>query len=165
MVFLDVSRAPTPSLQLHHVMLIWALVESNLPCGAATLLLVFLSFNLRVRNVKNKLAFSDKAKSMDPIGVLLLLGAVCCLLLVLQEGGTSWPWKTGKTIGLLVVSIVLLVVFGLVQSALGDRATVPLRILKDRTVLAGSLFLAISNASSYVVGFDPVGAPAAWMTE
>ncbi len=40
------------------------------------------------------------------------------------------------------------------QWKLGERATIPLRLLKDRTVLAGSLFLALSDASSYVVS-DP----------
>ncbi len=40
------------------------------------------------------------------------------------------------------------------QCKLGERATISLRLLKDRTVLTGSLFLALSNASSYVVS-DP----------
>ena len=88
---------------------------------------------------------------MDPLGVLLLLGAVCSLFLVLQQGGNAWPWRSAKSIGLLFSFAILLALFGIVQWKLGENATIPLRHLKDRTVLMGSLFLALSNASSYVV--------------
>lgn len=88
---------------------------------------------------------------MDPLGVLLLLAAVCSLFLVLQQGGNAWPWRSAKTIGLLFSFAILLVLFATVQWKLGENATIPLRHLKDRTVLMGSLFLALSNASSYVV--------------
>lgn len=88
---------------------------------------------------------------MDPLGIILLLAAVSCLFLVLQQGGSAWPWKSGKVIGLLFSFAVILSLFGIVQWKLGDDATVPLRLLKDRTILLGSLFLALSNASSYVV--------------
>lgn len=88
---------------------------------------------------------------MDPHGVLLLLGAVCSLFLVLQQGGNAWPWRSAKIIGLLFSFAVLLALFATVQWKLGKNATIPLRHLKDRTVLMGSLFLALNNASSYVV--------------
>ena len=91
---------------------------------------------------------------MDPLGIIILLGAVCSLLLVLQKGGTDWRWNSGKVIGLLLTSITLSVVFGVVQWKLGERATVPLRLLKDRTVLTGSLLLALSHASSYVASLQ-----------
>ena len=41
--------------------------------------------------------------------------------------------------------------FGVLQWKLGEKATIPIRLLRDRTVLTGSLFLALSSASSYVV--------------
>lgn len=88
---------------------------------------------------------------MDPLGITLLLGAVCSLLLVLQEGGTGWRWSSAKVIGLLITSFTLFALFGVMQWKLGERATIPLRLLRDRTVLTGSLLLALSNASSYVV--------------
>lgn len=91
---------------------------------------------------------------MDPLGITILLGAVCSLLLVLQKGGTDWHWSSGKVIGLLLTSIILFAVFGVVQWKLGERATIPLRLLKDRTVLTGSLLLALSHASSYVVSLQ-----------
>ena len=155
MVFLDVSKTKAPGHKWPQVKLLLTFVHSNLPFGAATLVLVFLSFELHVvGNPSQKLALRSKLKHLDPVGIVLLLSAVCCLLLVLQKGGTSWPWRSARTIGLLSAAVVILLSFGFVQSALGDRATVPVRVLRDRTVLAGSLFLAISNASSYVVSLD-----------
>ncbi len=125
--------------------------------GAAILLLVLLSFHLsRVDTTNKSMKLRRKLSSMDPVGILLLLGAVCSLLIVLQQGGNAWPWGSGKVIGLLFVFAVLSALFGIVQWKVGDEATVPLRLLKDRTILMGSLFLALSNASSYVVS-DPHG--------
>ena len=92
-----------------------------------------------------------KVCSMDPLGILLLLGAVCSLFLVLQQGGSVLPWRSAKTIGLLTSFAILSALFGVVQWKLGENATIPLRHLKDRTVLLGSFFLVLSNASSYVV--------------
>lgn len=88
---------------------------------------------------------------MDPMGIILLLGAVYCLLLVLQQGGVVWPWKSAKIIGLLMAFAILCVLFGILQWWLGENAMIPFRILRDRTVLTGSLFLALGNSSSYVV--------------
>lgn len=120
--------------------------------GAAILLLVLLCMRLRdIDNPCQKQGFQTKLRAMDPFGVIILLGAVCSLLLVLQKGGTSWRWNSGGIIGLLLASVALFSLFGLVQWKLKEKATIPLRLLKDRTVLTGSLLLALSNASSYVV--------------
>lgn len=126
----------------------------NLPAGAAIMLMVLLSFKLtNYDKASRRLKLRAKLYSMDPLGILLLLAAVSCLFLVLQQGGNAWPWKSGKVIGLLFSFAVLLSLFGVVQFKLGDGATIPLRLLKDRTILLGSLFLALSNASSYVVRY------------
>ena len=129
-------------------------VLSNVPLGAAILVLVIASFHLgNISNKGHEIGYPDKLRSMDPLGLLLLLGAVCSLFLVLQQGGNAWPWKSPKVIGLLFCFTSLLILFGIVQWKLDKVATVPLRLLKDRTVLTGSLFLALSNASSYVVSY------------
>ena len=124
----------------------------NVPMGAAIFILVIFSLKLKgTQNPMQRFPIRLKLQHMDPIGIILLLGAVCCLLLVLQQGGNAWPWNSGKVIGLLIGSVILSLLFGLWQYRLGDKATIPLRILRNRTVLMGSLFLALSNSSSYVV--------------
>ena len=125
---------------------------SNVPIGVAVLITVVLALKLKyINEPTQKLPFRMKMQCMEPLGITLLLAAVCCLLLVLQQGGNVWPWKSGRVIGLLVCSVFLSVLFGLWQWRLGEKATIPLRILRDRTVLTGSLYLALSNSSSYLV--------------
>ena len=124
----------------------------NVPMGAAILALVVFSLKLKsTQNPMRRLSKRLKLQHMDPLGIILLLGAVCCLLLVLQQGGSAWQWNSGRVIGLLIGFVVLSLLFGLWQYWLGDIATIPLRVLRNRTVLMGSLFLALSNSSSYVV--------------
>jgi len=148
MVLLDVNL---PQFKTCGIQADW-LDSRNLPLGAAILILVLLSFKLRsIDTPSQRLDLRTKLHSMDPLGILFLLGAVCSLLLVLKQGGNAWHWKSGKVIGLLVTFVTLFALFGAVQWKLGERATIPLRLLRDRTVLSGSLFLAISNTSSYVV--------------
>jgi len=119
--------------------------------GAVILFLVLSSFKLQSTNTSMRtLSLGDKLQRMDPVGIILLLGAVSCLLLILQQGGNAWAWNSANVIGLLVAFIVLCMMFGAWQWKLGETATIPLRLLRNRTVLTGSLFLAMSNSSSYV---------------
>lgn len=81
---------------------------------------------------------------MDFPGALLLAAALVCLLLPLAEA-TTWGWADGKTIGLLVASAVLLVVFVLVER----RVASP---LVDLVVNARPSLL-LTNVASLCVGF------------
>lgn len=93
----------------------------------------------------------EKVKHLDLFGIVVLLGAVSCLFLALQWGGITYNWKSSRIIGLLVGSRALSVVFGLLQYWLGEHATIPLRILRYRTVLYGALSLFFISMSSNIV--------------
>lgn len=56
-------------------------------------------------------------------------------------------------IGLFVGSGLLLSVFCFLQYKMGEDATTPLRVLKQRSILFGSLFLFTSAMPAYVVSF------------
>lgn len=66
-------------------------------------------------------------------------------------GGTSQPWNSPRIIGLFVGFGLLIVIFGALQWRLGEKATIPLRVLRQRTVLAGGVFSFLVNMSNYVV--------------
>ena len=76
---------------------------------------------------------------------------IICLLLALQWGGSKYPWSNGRIIALLVVFAVLLVVFVVIQFWKGDNATVPPRILKQRTVAAVAWFAAMIGAAFFTL--------------
>lgn len=59
------------------------------------------------------------------------------MLLALQWGGQTYPWSDGRIIALLVLAGVLAIVFVLIQIWRQEAATIPPRIFKQRTIVAG----------------------------
>lgn len=83
----------------------------------------------------------EKLKQIDLLGAFLLICAIVCLLLALQWGGTTYPWSNSKVWGCLLGFGLLISIFIALQIKLGDRATLPPRILvKNRTVLVSALY-------------------------
>ncbi|KAL8698458.1 MAG: hypothetical protein Q9224_001844 [Gallowayella concinna] len=123
----------------------------NLPIGAAIFLLVL--FGLKVKSTKEnmgKLSAMEKLKQLDLLGVVLLLSSVSCLFLALQWAGSSFSWSSSKIIGLMTGFGTLLITFGLLQWRLQERATIPLRIVRQRTVLFGASALFFISMSSNI---------------
>lgn len=92
-----------------------------------------------------------KLAHLDSIGIFVFLGTICCLILALQWGGQTEPWRSPRIIGLLVASGLLAIVFGFTQWKRGDDAIIPFRILKQRSILVGSNFLFFFGMLNYVV--------------
>lgn len=63
-----------------------------------------------------------------------------CLLLALQWGGIDYEWSDWRVVLLLVFFSVLFVAWAASQYVQKDKATVPLRIVKQRSMLAGMWF-------------------------
>jgi uncharacterized membrane protein YbhN (UPF0104 family) len=109
---------------------------------------------LRLRGTRNEdrdLPLKAKLRSLDYLGATLIFGAICCLLLAIQWGGATYPWSSSRIIGLFVGLGLLLIAFVILQWKLGDGATIPFRILGQRSVLMGSLFICCSQGTSMVV--------------
>ncbi|KAI9880358.1 MAG: hypothetical protein M1830_003969 [Pleopsidium flavum] len=112
----------------------------NLPFGGIALLTVFFFFKNPERK-QNTLTVREKIEQIDILGAFFLICAIVCLLLALQWGGSVYPWSDSKVVGCLVGFGLIIAVFLFLQFKLGDRATIPPRILlKQRTVLASSWF-------------------------
>jgi hypothetical protein len=89
----------------------------------------------------------QKVMDLDLIGFGLLLSAVVCLLLALQWGGNTYAWNSSHIIGLIVGAVLIACVFAFSQWRLGDKATLPPRILKIRTIWACCLFIVTFNGA------------------
>jgi len=72
------------------------------------------------------------------------------LILALQWGGTVYPWKSPKIYGLFIGFFLVIVVFIVLQIKLGDEATIPIGILKNRSVVAAALFTCFQSMALYV---------------
>ncbi|KAH8730319.1 major facilitator superfamily transporter [Phaeosphaeriaceae sp. PMI808] len=111
----------------------------NLPLGGLTILVVI--FLLKLEEQKPKLAnWKETVKNLDPLGTVLFLPAITCLLLALEWGAADYSWSSPRLVALLVVFAVLFVAFVVWQYfTRNTTATVPARILFQRSVAFGGL--------------------------
>lgn len=128
----------------------------NLPIGAVTILI--LVFILKLPNPKGEAkSVRQKIAQLDPIGTALFLPGVICLLLALQWGGSVYAWSNARIITLLVLSGVLGTAFIAVQFWKKENATIPPRIIRQRTIAAGFLFcLGTGGALMILIYYLPI---------
>ncbi|KAF2728670.1 MFS general substrate transporter [Polyplosphaeria fusca] len=110
----------------------------NLPLGAITIAAVVFFVHLEER--KRTLSWKETFFKLDPLGTILFLPSITCLLLALEWGGIHYAWSDGMVIALLTVFAVLLIAFVAWQAwTRHTTATVPARIVLQRSVAFGSL--------------------------
>lgn len=95
------------------------------------------------------MSVKDRIKEIDLLGALFLICSIVCLLLALQWGGTTYPWHNSKVWGCLLGFGLLIIIFIGLQVHQGDRATLPPKILGQRTILASSLFTSFFSMALY----------------
>ena len=122
-----------------------------------TFLVIALFFKSPQRKREEAIGFKARLKQFDPFGTMVFIPAIVCLLLALQWGGSKYPWKDGRIIALFVVFGILIMTFIGIQIWRQDAATVPPRILKNRSMAAGSFFSLCLGGSFFVlVYFLPI---------
>ena len=123
----------------------------NLPFGAVTVLAVLLFFKPPSRPAIAGLSFLDRVKKIDWLGLLCFIPSIVSLLLALQWGGSTYAWSDGRIIGLFVVFGVMGIAFVLVEYWKKDDATVPPRVIMQRSVAAGAWYAFCNGAGFFVV--------------
>lgn len=94
---------------------------------------------------------------LDPLGTVIFVPAIVCLLLALQWGGVTYDWSNGRIIALFVVFGIAIVAFVALQIILGDKATVPTDIARQRTIAFASFFgLCIGGSFFIMIYFIPI---------
>ncbi|CAM1511273.1 Fc.00g087860.m01.CDS01 [Cosmosporella sp. VM-42] len=112
----------------------------NLPIGA--LAFVFLLFFLTPPKKEHKPApILEHIKRLDPLGTFFFVPSMCSLILALQWGGSVYAWSNWRIILLFVVFGVAGIAFATVQVKMPETATLPVRIIKQRTMLAGAFIM------------------------
>ncbi len=87
-----------------------------------------------------KTTTKEAVLNMDLVGAGLVIAALVCYLLPLQQGGTTKPWRSSTVIGLLIGFVLLLVVFILHQLWLQERAMMVPRLIKQRRTISLAMF-------------------------
>ena len=134
-------------LPLQHVTWRWCFYI-NLPFGGVAAALIFFLLPARapIENEYTKgLSFWRRLARLDYGGSGLIIAIISCLLLALQWGGNEYPWGSWRIILLFVLSGVLIAFFCCwiyIMDTKFHRALIPLVVLKNRTLISGSLALA-----------------------
>ena len=101
----------------------------NLPLGGVTAAIIVVFLRLPASGNFKNLGFKKAFWQLDPIGTILFIPSIVCLLLALKWGGTSYAWSNGRIIALLVLFAVTMIAFVGVQIWMGESATGKLFIL------------------------------------
>ncbi|TVY84250.1 Efflux pump roqT [Lachnellula suecica] len=152
----------------------------NLPFGGLTLIIIFLLVKLPANTREQDTTWRDFVDNIDLPGTVILLPSVVCLLLALQWGGSTYTWGSWQCIMLLCIFGVGSLVWCFIQVRQGGAATVPLGVLKRRSMLGsiwfafclfGMMFVqsyyipiyfqAVKNDSAYRAGINLLGNTAA----
>ena len=108
----------------------------NLPIGGVAILILILILHIP-KAKKAGTPWRQQALQLDPIGTVVFISGIVCLLLALQWGGSSYAWGNGRIIALLVLFVICISVFIGVQIWKKETATVPPRIVTQRSIAAG----------------------------
>ncbi|MER7399871.1 MFS transporter [Streptomyces sp. NPDC000151] len=105
----------------------------NVPVGVVALLLGLVI--LKDHRAKNA------PRSFDVPGIVLLSGAMFCLIWALIKAGT-WGWGDGKTWGFLIGSIVLFALFAVLETKVREPL-IPLRMFRSVPLTAGTILMVL----------------------
>ncbi|QDS67987.1 hypothetical protein FKW77_009249 [Venturia effusa] len=105
----------------------------NLPLdGAAFFIILFFLNNLH----HPRTPIATGLKAIDWVGCLTIVGGTLMLLLGLQFGGETFPWKSATVICLIVFGIVTIGLFVINEWRLARYPIIPLHIFSKRSNIA-----------------------------
>ena len=124
----------------------------NIPIGAVALLMVLLLVKPKTSHeALRSLPALERLKQLDWIGTFIFLAAFTCLFLALHWSGQTKPWDSSEVIGLFGGFVALFCAFAATQQWTGEKSLLPRRILKQRTVLFGTMYLILFGLQMVVV--------------
>ncbi|KAJ5612142.1 hypothetical protein N7510_005336 [Penicillium lagena] len=102
---------------------------------------------------KNDLPWQQQLAQFDLLGSIFFLPSVISLLLALQWGGTKYDWNDPRIIALFCVFGVGILIFVGIQYWGGDRATVPVRLIKNRNIWGAAWYALAIGAAFFVITY------------
>ena len=127
----------------------------NLPIGGVTILILLIILKASPPKSPGK-SLTEKILQLDPLGFVCLVPAVVCLLLALQWAGSTYTWKDARIIVLFILSGLFWIVFIGVQIWKKDDGTIPIRIMKQRSVAASFCFALCVGGAMMTMIVSPI---------
>ncbi|KAK1979948.1 major facilitator superfamily transporter [Colletotrichum cereale] len=111
----------------------------NLPFGAVTFAIAYKILKAKTP-VHGRLSLRQKLRKLDLLGASMLLIGLVTLFFALQWGGSKYPWSDPRVYACLIISGIFISAFVLLQATKREEATIPVRILSQRTVAVSCVF-------------------------
>ncbi|KAG9254387.1 putative MFS aflatoxin efflux pump [Emericellopsis atlantica] len=124
----------------------------NLPFGAIALVVIATCLKVPDRDTINT-PLLEKLKQLDGVGTLALTGSMACLVLALQWGGQTYAWSSGRIIALFMLVGVFASAFIAAQVFLPRTATIPGRVIKQRSTYSGLCAIFLIGGSMYILTY------------
>ena len=125
----------------------------NLPLGVLVFIIIVLLYRPPRNQRPGSLTRLQHLRRLDPIGLVLFVGSMICLIFALQLGGGVYHWSNPRIIALLILFGIFLVAFAVLQVQLGEEATLPPRVVKDRTLIFASFFVLTIDGAYYAIAY------------
>lgn len=94
----------------------------NIPLGIIALAIIIAAFP--------SYRASDEHKKIDYPGASLMIISLIPMLLAFTWGGGTYPWRSVQIIGMLLFSVIMLIVFGVIESKAQDPI-IPMALFKN----------------------------------
>lgn len=110
----------------------------NLPISGVGM--AILAFFLKLHNPRTPIR--QGLMAVDWLGSVTIVGGTLMVLLGLEFGGVSYPWKSATVICLIVFGILVIGIFGLIEWKVAKYPVIPMRLFKRRASVASLLVCA-----------------------
>ncbi|KAH7381082.1 major facilitator superfamily domain-containing protein [Cadophora sp. MPI-SDFR-AT-0126] len=124
----------------------------NLPVGLITILAVVFFYHQSDRPTV-AMGWRARLKTFNITGNVFLMPAVICLLLALQWGGTTYPWRSVRIIAMFAVFAILIIGFTVVQFLQPENAMVPPRLLRKRSIWAACIYSFTISGAFFILSY------------
>ena len=124
---------PDPTLMAAFRRCFWI----NLPLGVPPLIVMALLFSDPQESLAKGMTWSAIFKELDVLGTIAFVPAITCLFMALSWAGTKYSFDSPIVLCLYAAFALLLALFIWDQYRKQDAATLPPRILQQRSIIAG----------------------------
>lgn len=124
----------------------------NLPLGTVTFVILLFFFNPKNKSTTS-LPLGQKLARLDLPGLIMFIPAVIMLLLAVQRGGNTHAWRSATIIGLIIGFAILMGIFAYWQYRIGDDASIPFRIVGQRSVYSSVAMLFFGLGAVQMMGY------------
>ncbi|KAF1817237.1 MFS general substrate transporter [Eremomyces bilateralis CBS 781.70] len=111
-------------------------------------------FLLPSKDPRPGVPYKQRAAETDYVGTVLLMGGLTSFILAINWAGVTYPWDSGRIIGLFVTSGVLFILLGIQQVwtifTTVARRIIPVQFFRSKIVLILFSVTAASGASAFI---------------